>query len=119
MEWGLLGIGRRVRRNARESAVTRRLLALLAAVGFVVPWFARRLPSSRPASRPTSQAVESPTEQLRGLPIEDVRVLGNSQVSTAVILNVIRTREGEPYDPATVEEDYQRVYNLRRFSNVI
>jgi outer membrane protein insertion porin family len=55
---------------------------------------------------------------LRGRPVEGVRVVGNSQVATPIILNVVRTREGDPYDPDTVVEDYQRIYALRRFSNV-
>jgi outer membrane protein assembly factor BamA len=55
---------------------------------------------------------------LAGRRVEDVRVLGNTQVSTAVILNVVRTRTGDKFDPDTVEEDYQRIYGLRKFSNV-
>jgi len=55
---------------------------------------------------------------LKGRPVEGVRVVGNAQVSTAIIMNVVRTREGAAYDPATVEEDYKRIYGLRRFSNV-
>jgi outer membrane protein insertion porin family len=60
----------------------------------------------------------SPTPQLVGKPVEQVRILGNSQVSSSVIRNVIRTRPGDKYDPATVQEDYQRVYELKKFSNV-
>ena len=33
-------------------------------------------------------------------------------------MNVVRTREGQPFDPASVEEDYQRIFDLKRFSNV-
>ena len=50
--------------------------------------------------------------------LEDVRVLGNAQVSSPIILNLVRTKKGEPLDPATVVEDYQRIYGLRKFSNV-
>jgi outer membrane protein insertion porin family len=50
--------------------------------------------------------------------VRDVRIIGNAQVSPAIIRNVIRTRVGEPYDPATVREDYQRIFELRRFSTV-
>lgn len=67
----------------------------------------------------TPHVVESSIDDLRGKPVEDVRVVGNMQVSTAVIRNLIRTREGTPYDPATVEEDYQRVFNMKRFANVV
>lgn len=56
--------------------------------------------------------------ELRGRTVEEVRVLGNRLVPTPVILNVVRTREGQPYEPATVQEDYQRIFGLRKFSNV-
>jgi len=55
---------------------------------------------------------------LIGRTVEEVRVTGNGQVSSQVILNLVRTREHEKFDPATVEEDYQRIYTLKRFSNV-
>ncbi|MGH7177944.1 MAG: BamA/OMP85 family outer membrane protein [Tepidisphaeraceae bacterium] len=60
----------------------------------------------------------STASPLAGRTVEDVRVMGNAQVSTAVILNLVRTRPGDKLDPATVEEDYQRIYGLRKFSNV-
>lgn len=44
--------------------------------------------------------------------------MGNTQVSTAIILNVVRTRAGQPFDPGTVQEDYQRIYGLKKFANV-
>src|SRR5207247_8015343 len=53
-----------------------------------------------------------------GKKVEDVRVMGNSQVSTAIILNVVRTRPGDAFDPDTVQEDYQRIYGLKKFANV-
>lgn len=56
--------------------------------------------------------------ELRGLPVEDVIVRGNTQVSSAAIRNLIRTRAGDRFEPATVAEDYQRVYGMRQFSNV-
>lgn len=55
---------------------------------------------------------------LRGRTVEGVRVVGNNQVLTATILNVVRTREGDKFDPQTVQEDYQRIFGLRQFSNV-
>ena len=47
-----------------------------------------------------------------------MRVLGNTTVSRSVILNLIRTHEGDRFDPATAQEDYQRIFGLRKFSNV-
>jgi outer membrane protein assembly factor BamA len=55
---------------------------------------------------------------LNGRRVEQIKVLGNSSVSTSIILNVVRTREGEPLDSETVEEDYQRIFGLRKFANV-
>jgi outer membrane protein insertion porin family len=55
---------------------------------------------------------------LEGRVVEEVRILGNNQVSSAVIRNAVRTQVGDRLDPATVEEDYQRIYNLRKFSDV-
>jgi outer membrane protein insertion porin family len=57
--------------------------------------------------------------EFRGRIVEEVRVEGNSaQVPTSVILNMVRTREGDKFDAAAVEEDYQRIYQLKKFSNV-
>jgi outer membrane protein assembly complex protein YaeT len=55
---------------------------------------------------------------LSGRTVEQVRVLGNTSVSTPVILNLVRTREGDRFDPATLQEDYKRIFDLRKFSNV-
>lgn len=72
------------------------------------------------AAAPTSApAAISPAERgYTGRTIEDVRIIGNNSVSTAAIRNLIRTREGDKFDPETVQEDYQRVYGLRKFANV-
>ena len=56
--------------------------------------------------------------ELKGRIVEDVRIAGNSTVSTGIIRNLIRTRVGDKFEPATVEEDYQRVYGLKKFANV-
>ena len=56
--------------------------------------------------------------EYKGRPVEDVQIRGNAQVSSTVIRNLIRTKAGEPFDPATVIEDYQRVFGLRKFANV-
>ncbi len=61
-------------------------------------------------------SVVSP--ELIGRSVVDVRVVGNSQVSSQVILNLVRTHQGDKFDPATVQEDYQRIYRLGRFSDV-
>ena len=56
--------------------------------------------------------------RLKGKPIVSVEVRGNQEVPTASILSHVRTRAGDRFDPATVAEDYQRIYGLRKFSNV-
>lgn len=68
------------------------------------------------ATRPSVDSVVSP--ELIGRTVEDVRVVGNTQVSSQVILNLVRTHPGDKFDPATVQEDYQRIYGMKRFSNV-
>lgn len=87
------------------------LVAVLATLTVVAVARAQERAPSAPRSVPGAV-------QLEGRRVEAIRVSGNEQVSTAVILNVVRTREGEPLDPLTVEEDYQRIFGLRKFSNV-
>ncbi len=58
------------------------------------------------------------TPELAGRIVEDVRIIGNSTVSNALIRNLIRTQVGDRFDPATVQEDYQRIYDLKKFKNV-
>src|SRR5438105_10469512 len=55
---------------------------------------------------------------LRNRPVEDVRILGNERTPTSIIQNVIRTRTGDKFDPATVEQDYRAIYGLKKFANV-
>jgi outer membrane protein insertion porin family len=86
---------------------------LLLGLSLSAPLIAQTTAPAPPAAR-TPLAYAS----LAGRPVEDVRVLGNTQVSSAIILNVVRTRPGDRFDPATVEEDYQRIYGLKKFANV-
>src|SRR5206468_7817164 len=73
---------------------------------------------SRPAPLPALGSDLAGAGALAGRTVEDVRILGNTQVSTAVILNLVRTRPGDKFDPQTTQEDYQRIFGLRKFSNV-
>jgi outer membrane protein insertion porin family len=99
----------------------RKVSAAVIALGMAVPpglgalaQQAPRGPAALPAGRATST-----TPALRGRTVERLRIVGNATVPTASIANLIRTREGDPYDPETVEEDYQRIYReLRKFANV-
>ena len=73
---------------------------------------------TRPTPPPAAGSNLAGASALAGRTVEDVRILGNTQVSTAVIMNLVRTRPGEKFDPQTAQEDYQRIYGLRKFSNV-
>ncbi len=93
------------------------LIRWLLPVAGVVIFLSVPVRADPPAS--TSQPGETVVApDLVGRTVEEVRVTGNGQVSSQVILNLVRTREHEKFDPATVEEDYQRIYTLKRFSNV-
>lgn len=74
--------------------------------------------AAAPTTRPSLPTRVAAAPELAGRVVRDVRIVGNTQVSAAVIRNAIRTRPGDRFDPATVEEDYQRIYNLRKFANV-
>ena len=107
----------RVRRNGRRRPATTRLAAAVIALGLAVPPAAAQQAGPRPSPLPAGRSSSTPA--LRGRTVEGVRVIGNNTVSTASILNLIRTRQGDIYDPETVEEDYQRIHReLRKFSNV-
>ncbi|HEX2973373.1 MAG TPA: BamA/TamA family outer membrane protein [Tepidisphaeraceae bacterium] len=60
--------------------------------------------------------------ELAGRIVEEVRLVGKAKPLGAEVQSEIahrlRTREGDKLDPATVEADYQRVYGLKKFSNV-
>jgi outer membrane protein insertion porin family len=101
------------------------LAAALAALQLwaVAPALAQTRPSGvtpppPPAPPPRLSPEVTGTERLRGRPVENVRILNNAQVPTSIIMNLVRTRPGDPFDPATVEEDYQRIYGMKKFSNV-
>jgi len=108
------------RHNARRSLGLRGVCAVALALGLALPpGLATPIARAQPVTPPNGRSGLSPTPELRGRVVEDVRVVGNRTVPTGSILNLVRTRPGEPYDPHTVQEDYQRIYRgLRRFTNV-
>jgi outer membrane protein insertion porin family len=72
-----------------------------------------------PAFSQTQPALPTTlSPDLKGRTVEEVRILGNTTVANAIVRNLIRTREGDKFDPATVQEDYQRVFELKKFANV-
>src|SRR3954447_15594187 len=103
--------------SARQVGITRINGLLLAFALLIHPTtFAQTQPTTAPAGGGALNS--SAVSPLVGRTVEGVRVLGNQTVSTAIILNLVRTREGGKFDPSTVEEDYQRIYGLKKFSNV-
>src|SRR5439155_3614202 len=115
MRWGREGhldSGLRVKMDWLWSAWRTFGLLLLTALCVSPNAFAQTQPTTAPA---LNGSAVSP---LAGRTVEGVRVLGNQTVYTAIILNLVRTREGSKFDPSTVEEDYQRIYSLRKFANV-
>ena len=99
------------------------MCACVLIAGLLMPPLLRAQPAEPPPAEQASPAAPprdiSAAEELAGRTVEAVEIRGNQQVSTAVIRNVIRTREGDRFDPATVEEDYRRIYTeLRAFTNV-
>jgi outer membrane protein insertion porin family len=76
-------------------------------------------PSTSQPAPGNNDAFANILPEFRGRLVEEVRVEGNSPlVPTSVIMNMVRTREGEKFDAATVQEDYQRIFGLKKFSNV-
>jgi outer membrane protein insertion porin family len=109
----------RMSRQPNGSRLTARLaLGVFASlVGLSLPLqHVQAQVTTAPATAPSGNSPVAP--ELKGRTVEDVRIIGNATVSSAIIRNLIRTRAGDPFDPATVEEDYQRVYGLKKFANV-
>jgi outer membrane protein insertion porin family len=76
-------------------------------------------PAARGAAPLTQVGKDLAADQFAGRTVEAVRVEGNTQVSTSVILELVRTREGDKFDPDTVIDDYQRIYDkMKMFANV-
>lgn len=102
--------------NVRHPRVRRILLAAILALGAGAGPATAQAP---PATRPGTPAV---APELVGRNVEEVRFIGKGKALDSVthseIARNVRTREGAPFDPATVEADYQRVFRLRKFANV-
>ena len=76
-------------------------------------------PTPDQSATPTmAKGLDAPSD-LAGRTIESVRIEGNTHVATAVIRELIRSREGDKFDPATVVADYQRIFDrMKMFANV-
>jgi outer membrane protein insertion porin family len=102
----------------KQSAATKLLCAILPVLAAGTVGGGVALAQQPGAGRAPNGVSAATAPQFEGRTVEDVRVVGNNSVSTATIRNLIRTRPGERFDRATVEEDLQRVYGLRKFANV-
>jgi len=82
------------------------------------------LPSSAPGVVPgvvTPPPIAAPPSAANANAprIVSVDVSGNAHVPTAVILNVVQTRVGQPFDEQTVKGDLQRIQDLGYFGDEV
>lgn len=114
-----------VSHRPRSRRLPRLLLAAAIAAAIPLPTSAAQpAPSTQPAAGGAGGAGGAnviPAE-LAGRNVEEVRLIGKTKPltsdATSIINHQVRSREGSPFDPNTVEGDYQRIYGLKRFSNV-
>src|SRR5277367_5523395 len=50
--------------------------------------------------------------------IDDIRVIGNRRIPKETVLARLYSHRGDPYDPATVERDFNSLWNTGYFSNI-
>lgn len=114
---GTLRIGPRVTRAKLRKPALRRICTPLLGLGLALP-HAALAQAPVPPGPPPLASRPNLTPELKGRTVEQVRILGNTTVSTGLIAKLIRTAAGDKFDPATVQEDYQRIFDLKKFSNV-
>jgi outer membrane protein assembly factor BamA len=98
-------------------------LALLALFGLLMP-AANGAPTPSPSAAPTPPPAAAPA--VPGAPgapaaaapnVVDVSVTGNTHVPTELILAAIKTKVGEPFDPAVVTDDLRAINDLGFFAD--
>src|SRR5580700_9288844 len=107
-----MGIGQRVRRYSPAKFFRCWLVLGMMLVGCVgsLGWA---------QTRPAPEEDVSAAGEYAGRIVEDVRISGNTMVSTAAILELVRTHVGDKFDPQTVVGDYQRIYDkMKKFADV-
>ena len=95
--------------------VPRTTLAVLALFGLLMPP-AVGAPTPAPAAAPTPAPVSAPA----GAPapnVVDVSVTGNTHIASDRILAVVKTKVGEPFDPAVVTDDLRAINDLGYFAD--
>lgn len=94
----------------------KQLAGLICLFAWVVGWTCLSTAGADQTPTPPDLAAAA---QYAGRPVEAVRVIGNTQVSTSVILQLVRTHEGGKFDPNEVVEDYQRIFDrMKKFADV-
>lgn len=78
---------------------------------------AAQAPSPTESTAPTAQTTESPKEE-RPNKILEVRVKGNQIISTAIILNQMKSRKDTPLVQTDVNEDLKRLYKTGYFRDI-
>jgi outer membrane protein assembly factor BamA len=95
-------------------------LVLLATLSLAQNHSAAQQP--RPTAAPATRSLSAVPPEMIGRTVEQVKIISKpralSSAEQAQVLAQIRTHEGDKFEPTTVEGDYQRVYGLRKFSNV-
>ncbi len=78
--------------------------------------------ATRSTTRPATLPSSAVPPELAGQTIEEIRLIGKTAPLSASIQSEIshriRSKEGDKFDPATVQDDYQRIFALKKFSNV-
>jgi outer membrane protein insertion porin family len=113
-----LHYGYGVKRNHRRHRLSRKILASV----LVACAAACTLPALAQNAAPVTQRRSAVPPELTGRTVEEIRIIGRnrplSSVTISEVLRNVRTREGSAFEPSTVEADYQRIFGLRKFSNV-
>jgi outer membrane protein insertion porin family len=109
--------GLRVTKKKYRKQTLRRVCTPLLGLSLALPIVAEApFAAAQQVRGPASRPVVTP--ELKGRTVEDVRILGNTTVAYNIIRRLIRTQVGDKYDPAAVQDDYQRVFELKKFANV-
>ena len=95
---------------------TRRTVQVLAAVLFFLGIGLNARAQSQSPLQNIAPASEASTPQ--GSIISEIRVIGNRRIPKETILARIFSHVGDPYDSATVERDFNSLWNTGYFENV-
>lgn len=110
--------GLRVTINRYRKPALRRICTPLIGLGLALPGLSASGAWAQSTPPTTSRAVAAISPELKGRKVQDVRILGNTTVSFNIIRNLVRTQVGDSFDPATVADDYQRIFDMKKFATV-